>query len=696
MKIMSILALIVLLCTPWSVQALAPVSTGTEWQIQVLDDPQAFSAMTDRSLALDSDEHAHIAYGQDHLYYAHYSGTAWQVDVVDDSRALGKFASLALDDLNHAHIAYYDDGNGNLKYAHWTGIAWEIKLVDSAGDVGQDASLALDSLGYPHISYYDSTNSHLKYAYWTGAAWVIQTVDNADSGYCTSLAMDGADHAHIAYCAWESSNNSIKYAHWNGSAWELKTVKGTDSVGYSASIAVDSSEPYYPHITLYDCCYFLYYSWTGTAWNMAPIDWGSGSVGLDSSLVLDEAGNPHVSYYEDDGYTLRYASRSGSTWDVQTLTDAGYVKGYTSLQLKDGGEPVLSFYGAVGTHMGLRLATFDNPNWSIELVAKEGEAGETSSVALDSDDHPHISYDGGLDEDLIYTYWDGSVWYTQAVDSEGDTGESSSIALDSHNHPHISYVNDTTGEVKYASWDGAQWSFQTIYTSNPDSTYLALDSQDYPHIIFRDYVSYQYKLMYARWDGAAWQVETLNTVGTVNWSFSFVLDHNDRPHISYVDGDYSDELKYAYWTGSAWQIVPVGSSSNTNSIALDHNDLPCISFDNNAIMLTCWDGAKWNSQIVDNSDDVYEPSIMLDSSDYAHISYYDYSKHDLDYAVWNGSGWTIQVVDSLGDVGSENSLALDGQDMPHIVYYDETGHDLVYARGVPIMLKDTYLPLVRH
>jgi len=408
MKIISLLALVVMLSAPCSAQALAPTTSGIEWQIQLLDDLPAFSAMTDRSLALDSDEHAHLVYGQDHLYYANYTGTAWQLEVVDNSRAVGKFASLALDDLDHAHIAYYDYGNGNLKYAHWTGTAWEIKVVDSVGDVGQEASVALDSSGYPHFSYYDYTNDHLKYAYWTGAAWVIQTVDTGTSGYCTSLAMDGADHVHVAYCAWGKSGNSIKYAHWNGSAWEFQTVKNTDSVGYSVSIAIETSEPYYPHITLYDCCYFLYYSWNGAAWDMEPIDYGSGSVGLDSSLVLDNAGNPHVSYYEDDGYTLRYASRSGSSWDIETITSAGYTEGFTSLQLKANGGPVISFYGAEGTHMGLHLATLNGSNWNVELVAKEGETGETSSLALDAVDHPHVSYDGGVD-DAVTDHLHGAV-----------------------------------------------------------------------------------------------------------------------------------------------------------------------------------------------------------------------------------------------------------------------------------------------
>jgi hypothetical protein len=57
---------------------------------------------------------------------------------------------------------------------------------------------------------------------------------------------------------------------------------------------------------------------------------------------------------------------------------------------------------------------------------------------------------------LIFVIWQISSsfasggWIIQTVDSEGQLGYSTSIALDSSNHPHISYQDYTNKDLKYA------------------------------------------------------------------------------------------------------------------------------------------------------------------------------------------------------------------------------------------------------
>jgi hypothetical protein len=82
-----------------------------------------------------------------------------------------------------------------------------------------------------------------------------------------------------------------------------------------------------------------------------------------------------------------------------------------------------------------------NPGWNIQLIDLAG--GSHTSIVLDSQDYPHISYGDGADRNLKYAKWNGSKWITDTIDSAGSVGSDTSIALDSQDYPHISYYDIT-------------------------------------------------------------------------------------------------------------------------------------------------------------------------------------------------------------------------------------------------------------
>ncbi|MEW6182912.1 MAG: Ig-like domain-containing protein [Bacillota bacterium] len=92
--------------------------------------------------------------------------------------------------------------------------------------------------------------------------------------------------------------------------------------------------------------------------------------------------------------------------------------------------------------------------------------------------------------------------------------------------------------------------------------------------------------------------------------------------------------------------------------------------------------AGWRTETVDSGGVVGEyTGIAVDSSAYAHISYYDGTNTDLKHAYQDSSGWHTEFAQAsaANDIGQWTSIDLDGSDYPYISHYGASGNNLKYT-----------------
>ncbi len=227
--------------------------------------------------------------------------------------------------------------------------------------------------------------------------------------------------------------------------------------------------------------------------------------------------------------------------------------------------PHISYYrgGSCGTsgnlYCNLRYADY-NGSWNpFRLHYSEAKLGQFTSLAMDSNDHHHISYYHADDGQLRYLYHNGTAWqWDLGVVDSGGVGADTSLALDTNNHPHISYWNVGASDLQYAYYNGTGWITETVDSvgSVGRSTSLDLDSSGRPHISYYDLSNDTLK--YAYYDGSQWQIDVVAGTGNVHGyeGTSLELDSMDLPHISYYT---TSGVRYAY-VEQSWVYLPLALS----------------------------------------------------------------------------------------------------------------------------------------
>ena len=299
-------------------------------------------------------------------------------------------------------------------------------------------------------------------------------------------------------------------------------------------------------------------------WENFTID-SSADVGQYSSIVADSNSELHIAYHDATNGHLKYASNTGGSWNYYPLDNAAgqYIGRFTSIDV-DSNDKVHISYGNLNS-WDLKYATNVAGSWSrstIDNGGSDGYAGMYSSLEIDSNDVIHVSY-WGRNSDLKHatkSASSGGTWSDYTVKWGSLTGEWTSIALDSNNKPWISYVSETWDRLELAHKSGSStstWGDSIVDSGSSgeidNGTSIAIDSNDAKHIVYYD--DENGDLRYADYNTQTnlWQNTVLDSSGDVGKFPSIAIDSQDNLHVAYYDNG-NQELEYAYHDGSSWNF----------------------------------------------------------------------------------------------------------------------------------------------
>ncbi|HEY1284316.1 MAG TPA: hypothetical protein VGE96_07535 [Steroidobacteraceae bacterium] len=325
----------------------------------------------------------------------------WATEIVDGQKDVGYSSHIAISG-SDLHVVYFDNWNSALKYAKKTAAGWSVEQIAKAS--GTAAGIAVDPAGNPHVSFVVASGGTytLRHAAKIGGQWTVSNVDQVAGLLIgeSSIVVAANNSVHISY----RYGTQLKYAvNPTGSGtWSSMVVDGgaplNKVTGRWSSIALDpAGRPCISYFNVTDSD-LMFAQWTGSAWRRDIADF-IGSVGTFTSLAMDAGGRPHIAYYDDSGMRIKYTTwGAGGVGDWLRNPTFGEIVDPTgrgagsSIVLDRSGVPHIAYQGGAGPAFELRFATRTGPNaWRFEAI-EGGGAGSGASVAYDAAGLPHISY----------------------------------------------------------------------------------------------------------------------------------------------------------------------------------------------------------------------------------------------------------------------------------------------------------------
>ena len=336
--------------------------------------------------------------------------------------------------------------------------------------------------------------------------------------------------------------------------WAATNLDMSDQAGRWNAIDIDSNGHIHV-VQIKDGNYEIRHSVNdGTGWNSVKINDCGNTYCWDIHMVIDDNDHIHLAYttYTSWAETLVYMNYDGTTWTDNTVSSSAHF-GPIGIAVDSNNHPHISYAlnGADQCGNGLRIASYTGTGWSHSNVDSGSNRGCESAIVIDESDNIYIAYqDRSASKLKIATDKSGS-WDTYLVDtgtspSQLYPGYMTSMAMDGEGQFHIAHFDEKEDDLRYSTGTpNTGWATEIVEASGHTGRdpSIAVDAANQPHIVYHTWTGQNLK--YATIDPSTsnWNVNTIATNADVGEGNSIVIDENGRMHVAFND-DTADNLKY--------------------------------------------------------------------------------------------------------------------------------------------------------
>jgi hypothetical protein len=288
----------------------------------------------------------------------------------------------------------------------------------------------------------------------------------------------------------------------------------SNNAGDSTAVATDGNNVYIAYYSnAGDDLNFIRSSDGGTTWD-APIAIDRiGTVGLYASIYR-KGSSLYVSYCDsttNNSFDLKVAisTNGGLNWSVYRADAIGSVGLYSSIYVDDSNAIHVAYYDALAANLNLKYAkSVDGGNsWTTTLVDSTGDVGKYASITGDGSTNLQVAYYDDTNDDLKYALWNGSVWATSTVDNTGgrDVGQYAKIARDGLGYLYVLYQDVTGYDLKLAKYTTG-WAASTVMSTGDVGSHIGLyiDGNNYLDVVYYNDTQFRNEFIQSIDGGTTW------------------------------------------------------------------------------------------------------------------------------------------------------------------------------------------------